>query len=124
MHVNEQAPVTDSPWFWLLIFSLVALGALVAISGKYGRRQTVIERNYQARERVAERLAAESDRNEPQPTDNRAQRDLASAEDRLIPLWPLAAILILVAIFAGAMLYRGDQGRGRPGSHDEVSAPP
>ena len=121
MNDREQASVTDSPWFWVLIFSLMALGALVAIGPKYGRRQAVLERKYQARERVAERLGTNGGVNEgPQAGAPVERRELASAENRLIPLWPLAAILTVVALFAATMLYRG---RGRPGSHREASAP-
>jgi hypothetical protein len=112
---DPQSPFTDSPWFWVLMFSLMALGALVAIGGKYGRRQSAIERQYQARERVAERQvaghdSAQAERNEFQQA---SPRDFASPDDTLIPLWPLASLLGVVALFAAFMLFRG---RGRPGS--------
>jgi hypothetical protein len=45
--------------------------------------------------------------------DQAPQREFASPGDNLIPLWPLAAILVLISIFSVAMLSRG---RGRPGS--------
>jgi hypothetical protein len=95
----SRLPITDSPWFWAALFSLMGLAALVAIGGKYGRRQSGMERRYQARERVAvagpEGAAAES----PRP--------YATADDTLIPLWPLGVALAAVAIFATAMLVRG-----------------
>src|SRR5688572_19157293 len=99
MDAHERPPVTDSPWFWVLIFSLMALGALVAIGGKYGRRQSAIERQYQARERIAQQRAAannsaDAERNEVQES---PPRDFASPGDTLIPLWPLAALLIVIA---------------------------
>ena len=49
---QREPPITDSPWFWVLVFSVVALIALGAISGQYGKRQARLERQYQARERV------------------------------------------------------------------------
>jgi len=111
---NPQSPLTDSPWFWVLAFSLMALLALLAIGGKYGRRQTRLELQYQARERIAERGAAA---NNPEAAaridDQTGRREFASPGDNLIPLWPLAAILVLIAIFSAVMLSRG---RGRPGS--------
>jgi hypothetical protein len=111
---NPQSPITDSPWFWVLVFSLMALLALLAIGPKYGRRQTRLELQYQARERIAERRATE---NKPEVAaridDQTGGREFASPGDNLIPLWPLAAVLVLIAIFSAVMLGRG---RGRPGS--------
>jgi hypothetical protein len=115
MEPQARPPVTDSPWFWVMIFSVMALGALVAIGGKYARRQSAIERQYQARERVALRQPAENnsagvERNLAEDT---PRREFASPDDTLVPLWPLATLLAAVAAFAIVMLYRG---RGRPGS--------
>jgi hypothetical protein len=111
---NPQLPITDSPWFWVMMFSLMALGALVAIGGKYGRRQAAIERQYQSRTRVAEQQAGATN----SPANTRLEgpipsRDFASPSDTLIPLWPLAVVLILIVVFALIMLVRG---RGRTGS--------
>jgi hypothetical protein len=122
MQASDPPSLTDSPWFWVVIFSLMALGALAAIGGKYGRRQAVIERQYQVRTRVAEqqasanRSAADTRTNKQTPS-----RDFAAPGDTLIPLWPLAIVLVLVALFAGGMLVRGRglrraQPSGRPGS--------
>jgi hypothetical protein len=105
---EHQSPITDSPWFWALAFSLMALVALLALSGKYSRRQANIERNYQARERVAEKVTAENNPAGAKRIDDaEAQRAYASPGDKLIPIWPLAALLGLISIVAAAMLYRG-----------------
>jgi hypothetical protein len=122
MSVATKTAITDSPWFWVLAFTLMALLALVVISGKYGRRQSNIERQYQARERVAEELAAANNpAGSSRIEDQAPRRDFATPADKLIPLWPLATILILVAIVATVMLCRG---RGRPGSlESEVPSP-
>jgi hypothetical protein len=129
MEVDPRAAqLTDSPWFWVLAFSLMALLALAAIGGKYGRRQTRLELQYQARERIAERRSAA---NNPEAAerivDQRGQREFASPGDNLIPLWPLAAVLFLIAIFSVVMLGRGRTSTSsveprRPGSpHDDVT---
>jgi hypothetical protein len=111
---NPKSPVTDSPWFWVMMFSLMALGALVAIGGKYGRRQAAIERQYQARTRVAEQQAsANNSAADARLNEQASARNFAAPDDTLIPLWPLAVVLILVSLFAAIMLARG---RGRPGS--------
>jgi hypothetical protein len=110
---NPKSPLTDSPWFWVLLFSLMGLGALAAISGKYGQRQSRLERQYQARERIAEDTVGDP-----------ALREYSSPAGTLIPLWPLAVVLGGVAMTAGVMLMRERRGRGRPGSPQSESAPP
>src|SRR5687768_6655659 len=108
MEARAGSPVTDSPWFWVMMFSLMALGALAAIGGKYGRRQAVIERQYQARTRVAEQQAnANAPAGDIRIDEQGTLREFATPSDTLIPLWPLAAVLLLVALFAGVMLFRG-----------------
>lgn len=94
----------------------MALISLIAIGPKYGRRQANIERQYQARERVAEKLAAENNSADGGRIDGQeSRRPFATADEQLIPLWPLGVLLGLVACFAAAMLYRG-----RPGSLSSI----
>jgi hypothetical protein len=100
MEASIRPPLTDSPWFWVLAFSLMAILALAAMSGKYGRRQAVLERQYQARERVA---AGETGAAAVADAERRAY---AKPGDMLIPLWPLAVLMAVVAGVSGMMLYR------------------
>ncbi len=118
--VTDRTPITDSPWYWVLLFSLMALVALAAISGKYGRRQANIERQYQARERIAEKRAAEN--NSPASArivDQQDRRPLATPADHLVPLWPLAILLALAALVAAAMLVRASRAGPGPGPGPE-----
>jgi hypothetical protein len=110
---NPKLPVTDSPWFWLLVFSSMALAALLAIGGKYGQRQARMERQYQARERVA--TGARGDEAVASTEDGAARRPYATPDVTLIPLWPLKVIFAAIAAVAAVMLFWG-RGRGRPGS--------
>jgi hypothetical protein len=116
---NAETPtLTDSPWFWVLMFSLVALLALgvIAGSGRYGRRQATLERQYQARQRVAEKLVERDHYGNPVPVNKtpripRTQDDVvplpyATPENTLLPLWPLAALLVMIAAAAGLILRR------------------
>src|SRR5262245_17856842 len=115
---NPQLPLTDSPWFWVLAFSLTALGALAAISfsGWYGKRQTRLERQYQARERVAEKLTAENNPAAGERTDDsEARRPFATPGNNLITLWPIAVLLGAVATVAATMLYRASRAVPGPG---------
>jgi hypothetical protein len=100
MPASSKPPVTDSPWFWVLLFSVVGLMAVATISGQYGKRQARLERQYQARERVAEGTVGEAN-----------QREYATPESTLIPLWPLAVVLVGIAIAAAVMLGREHQRR-------------
>jgi len=85
----------------------MALVLLVVIGRKYDRRQANIERNYQGRTRVAERVTRENNSAPAERTDEQeAQRDYATPGHQLVPVWPLAILLVLVSIVAGWMLYR------------------
>jgi hypothetical protein len=121
MPTDARSPITDSPWFWALTFSLMGLLALAAMSGKYGRRQANIERSYQARERVAEKLMAENNPEAAARIDNPdARRPYATPGDDLIPIWPLAVLLGLISMVAATMLRR-QQRQLSATKHESVS---
>jgi hypothetical protein len=104
---NPQSPFTDSPWFYILAFSLMALLALIVIGPKYGRRQSAMDRKYQARERIEEQRAAGNNQSDRARTDELAdRRPFATPTDTLVPLWPLAVLLLTIAFFALVMLVR------------------
>lgn len=48
---EKQTSVTDSPWFWVMLFSLAGLAALFTIAPKFERREASIEAKFHARER-------------------------------------------------------------------------
>jgi hypothetical protein len=133
MSESTRPPVTDSPWFWVMMFSLMALGALLAIGGKYGRRQAAIERQYQARTRVAEQLTGDNrPAGDGRITDQAGRRAFATPSDPLIPLWPLSTVLVAVAVFAAVLLVRSRRprpaavarSRPRPGAPAVEHLPP
>jgi len=93
--VGEKTPITDSAWFWVALFSVVGLLALFVMHGHYGQRQARLERQYQARDRVAN-----------DDIDNPARREYSRPSETLIPLWPLATLFVGVAVVSSAMLYR------------------
>lgn len=54
---RRPAPVTDSPWFWLMIFGVAALAALLAIAPKHARRQARLERMNATRDQILRQMA-------------------------------------------------------------------
>jgi hypothetical protein len=97
----DRPPVTDSPWFWVFAFSLMALLALAVMSGKYGRRQSREELKYQASERIAA-----GEKGDAASSDATGRRPYSRPGATLIPLWPLTAIMFVIALVAWKMLWR------------------
>jgi len=96
---STKPPLTDSPWFWLLLFSTAALGALAAIGPKYVQRQAAVERRFEARQEIARRKAAgASIVQEPEAP--------PPEHELLVPLRPLIALAGLVWVAALIMLIR------------------
>jgi len=99
--------------------ALLAL-AVVSFSGKYSKRQAGIERQFQARERVAEKLTA---KNNSQPADRiddqPDRRAFATPGDNLITLWPLAVLLGIAALVSATMLYRASRAGPGPDPHGQ-----
>lgn len=93
------APLTDSAWFWAALFAAMALVALVAMSGKYGRRQANIEQKFQARERVSWEEAGGRQQ-------AAGSKEYSQPGHTVIPLWPLAVPLLGVIAVSVAMLIR------------------
>jgi len=52
---KSPPPLSDSPLFWLLLFSGAAIVAIVAIGPKFAQREARLERMYHARQRAAAR---------------------------------------------------------------------
>jgi hypothetical protein len=74
--VNSTLPITDSPWLWLALFSAVGLSALLATGGKFGKRQSGIERRYQARDwHVRDQQARDQQARDQQARDHQQARD-------------------------------------------------
>jgi hypothetical protein len=112
MHVTSKPPLTDSPWFWVLLFSVVGLVSLVVISGQYGKRQARIERQYQARERIGDNAV-----NDP------TRPEYATPDNTLVPIWPLGVLLVATAVGSAIMLQR-ERSRVAPVASTGVAQPP
>jgi hypothetical protein len=112
-----RPPITDSPWLWCAIFTGVGLSALLATGGKFGKRQSGIERKYQARTAVASgQLNIDT-----LATGEKSARQLpeySTPNDTVIPLWPLE--ILLGAMFLGSLLLLLRQRLGPPEEAHDV----
>jgi len=98
IHPEPPASVTESPWFWVMLFSLAGLAAVFTVGPKFERREAGIEQNFHARERALGREAFDkpSDDAAPQPAPWRP----------IFTLGPIAAILICIAVVAMFNVFR------------------
>ena len=81
--------VTETPWFWLMLFSLAGLAAVATIGPKFDRREQSIETKFHARERGLGRESVAQEADAP------AQ---IPVWDPIFTLGPIAAVLGGVAL--------------------------
>jgi hypothetical protein len=100
MSAGERQPssATESPWFWVLIFSLAALAAIATIGPKFERREEAIETKFHARERATGREAIE------RPADDVAQD--GRHWQPIFTLGPIAGVVAVIAAVAMMNLVR------------------
>lgn len=102
----ERPPLTDSGWFWALLFSVMSLAGIGLISPKWDWRQRQLEGRYLGREQAAierQRRAAGLD-----PVDlaeTAADRERV-APGRIVPAWTLVALAAAATAASAGMLWR------------------
>jgi hypothetical protein len=95
--------ITDSPWFWLMLFSLAGLAALFTVGPKFEKREAGIEEKFHARERALGREAFDKlpdDATPPQttpPQTTAPQTEPMPAWKPIFTLTPIALVLLAVA---------------------------
>jgi hypothetical protein len=92
MSESNKAPpsVTETPWFWLMLFSLAGLAAVATIGPKFDRREQSIETKFHARERGLGREAVE-------PVDENTPAQVPQWNP-IFTLAPIVGVLGLVAL--------------------------
>ena len=104
--MNPPGRLSDSPWFWGLVFSIMALAGIGLISPKFDVRQRQVEGRFLGRERAAiERERRAAGLPPVDLADEAMDRD-AAAPRRIVPLWTLAAVAAAAAAGSAAMLLR------------------
>ncbi|NDC63658.1 MAG: hypothetical protein EBZ59_06655 [Planctomycetia bacterium] len=102
----EPRRLTDSPWFWGLLFSLTALAGLGLIAPKFDRRQRQIEGRFLGRQQAAIERARRAEGLPPIDLAAEARDRDTVAPRRIVPLWTLATAAAAAAIGSGIMLAR------------------
>lgn len=101
----EMKRVTDSPWFWGLLFALMALAGIGLIAPKFDIRQRQVEGRFLGRQAAADERVRRSAGLEPVDLADSA-RDRAEVQPgRIVPLWTLALGSASAAAACGAMLW-------------------
>ena len=103
--MSDRGPISDSPWLWFALFSAVGLSALLATGGRFGRRQSGIERKYQARTAVATGDVAIETSGSGEKSVRKAPA-YSTPEKTVVPLWPLEILLAVVSLGSFAMLLK------------------
>jgi hypothetical protein len=91
--------ISASPWFWAMLFCAAGTLVLAVASPQYAKRQHRLEMQYHARREIERRQLEGTAQLDP---------DVAppSAEELVIPLWPLIAFFAGLCAFSAFMLWR------------------
>jgi hypothetical protein len=103
---SEPFRIVDSPWFWGLAFSLMALVGIALIAKKFDVRQRQVEGRFLGRQQAAiERSRRAAGLPPVDLAEEAHDREIAQPR-RIVPLWTLATAAGLAAIGSGVMLHR------------------
>lgn len=107
---------TDSPWFWGVLFSLMALAGMALVSPKYAVRQRQIEGRFRGREQAhVERMRRAAGLAETDLAESAVDAEEAPPR-RIVPLSSLAILPAAAAATSAVMLVRELRARRRPPS--------
>jgi hypothetical protein len=103
---SPRPPLTDSGWFWALLFSLMALVGIALIAPKWDWRQRQLEGRFLGQQQAAiERQRRAAGLEAVDLAEAAAVRE-AVAPGRIVPAWTLVTLAALAAAASAAMLWR------------------
>jgi hypothetical protein len=88
---SQPVSVTESPWFWVMLFSLAGLAAVATVGPKFEQREASIEEKFHARERAMGRETFDKPGDEAAPSATPAWKPIYT-------LGPIAAVLMCLAV--------------------------
>ena len=110
----QPSPLTDSGWFWALVFAVMALVGIAVISPKWDWRQRQLEGRFLGRQQAElERQRRAAGLDAVDLAETAADRHDV-ARERIVPAWTLVAVAAAAAAGSAVMLWRE---RRRSGSH-------
>ena len=110
------SPITDSPWFWVMLFCAAGAGILLLMTPRYSKRQTRLEMQYYARQEIARRQVEGVDAASPPGEEGDARPPVG--DELLIPLWPLWSLLAIAFAVSALMLRRSRRQLQGASSHE------
>jgi len=111
---GSAGPLTDSGWFWALLFSLMALLGIALISPKWDWRQRQLEGRFLGRQQAAIERQRRAAGLEAVDLAEMAADPEAVAPGRIVPAWTLACLAAAAAVAAACMLRRERRAVERP----------
>lgn len=99
-------PLTDSGWFWALMFSLMSIVGIGLIAPKWDWRQRQLESRYVGREHAAVERQRRSDGRAPVDLAETASDREIVAPQRIVPAWTLPTLAAIAASCSAIMLWR------------------
>jgi hypothetical protein len=103
---SSRAPLTDSGWFWALLFSLMGLVGIALIASKWDWRQRQLEGRFLGRQQAAiERQRRAAGLEAVDLAESAADQE-AVAPGRIVPAWTLVAVAAAAAAGSAVMLWR------------------
>ena len=102
----ESPRLADSPWFWGLLFALMALAGALLIAPKYEFRQGQVEGRFLGRQVAAVERERRSAGLEPVDLADAARDREEAQPGRIVPLWTLATAAAAAATASAVMLWR------------------
>jgi hypothetical protein len=103
---SGRQPLSDSGWFWALMFSVMAMVAVGVIGPKWDWRQRQLEGRYLGREQAAVERQRRTSGLDPVDLAETAVEREAVAPGRIVPAWTLASLAAAAAAASAVMLWR------------------
>ena len=103
---SSRPPLSDSGWFWALMFSVMALVAVGVIGPKWDWRQRQLEGRYLGREQAAVERQRRTSGLDPVDLAETAVEREAIDPGRIVPAWTLASLAAAAAAASAFMLWR------------------
>jgi hypothetical protein len=110
---DPRPPLTDSGWFWALLFSLMGLVGIALIAPKWDWRQRQLESRYLGREEAALERQRRAAGLEPVDLADSATPREQAAPRRIVPAWTLVALAAAATAGSAVMLWRERQSGAR-----------